>query len=59
MPDLPRLDSFLLLSSSAVDRSLLLDGAAGFRFAPLQRFTDGILPTEDCYMYQATRMIEH
>jgi len=59
MPDLSRLDSFLLLSSSAVDRSLLEDGAAGFRFAPLQRFTDGILPMEDCYMYQATRMMEH
>jgi hypothetical protein len=55
MPFLSRPDSFLLLSSSEVDRSLLQDGAAGFRFTPLQRFTDGILPTEDCYMYQAIR----
>jgi len=54
-----RPDSFLLLSSSEVDRSLLQNGAAGFRFTPLQRFTDGILTTEDCYMYQATRTMHH
>lgn len=52
-------DNFLLLSSSEIDGSLLHDGAAGFRFTPLQRFTGGILPTEDCYMYQATRTTHH
>ncbi|HEY4337885.1 MAG TPA: hypothetical protein VGM89_18370 [Puia sp.] len=56
---LPRLDSFLLLSSKDVDRSLLPDGAAGFHFAPLQHFSDGILPMEDCYMYQAIRTVNH
>lgn len=59
MPFLSGPDNFLLLSSTEVDGSLLHDGAAGFRFTPLQRFTDGILPTEDCYMYQATRTMHH
>lgn len=56
---LPRLDSFLLLSSKNVDGPLLSDGAAGFHFTPLQRFSGGILPMEDCYMYQATRIVNH
>jgi len=58
-PFLPRLDSFLLLSSKDVDQLLLPAGSAGFRFVPLQRFSNGILPMEDCYMYQATRIVNH
>jgi hypothetical protein len=54
-PFLPRLDSFVLLSSKALGQQDM----SGFRFLSLQNFRDGILPMEDCYIYEAKRTVNH
>jgi len=58
-PFLPHLDTFILLSSTEIDQHLLQAGPGGFRFNPLRNFRDGILSTEDCYIYQAIRTVNH
>jgi len=51
------LDKFLLFSNREIDRKGVQEGIGDFRFYPLSSFRDGILPAEDCYIYQAVRKL--
>jgi hypothetical protein len=52
---LQKLDSFVLLSAEKLDSELVQEGSGDIRLNPLKSFPNGILPMEDCYIYQATR----
>jgi hypothetical protein len=52
---LQKLDKFVLLSAAQLDPRLVREGTGDFRLSPLKSFPNGILPMEDCYIYQATR----
>lgn len=54
-PFLQKFDKFLLLSNREIDGKLVQEGTADFRFNPSRSFQGGILPAEDCYIYQVTR----
>jgi hypothetical protein len=56
-PFLQKLDKFLLLSNREIDGKGVQEGIGDFRFHPLSSFRDGILPAEDCYIYQAVRKV--